>query len=70
MRQRECIIMVLQRIVKRMIFVEKTVEQHHADWNKKFLLTNEQIEELVQAKLDRMHYYRQHVDKDEFYDLL
>lgn len=63
--------MLLKRILKRMTFVnEKTNEQHHAEWNKKFVLTKEQINELVQAKLDRMHHYRQHVDKDEFNDLL
>ena len=71
MKRKNGIILILHRIFERMSFVkEKTKEQHHAEWNTKFVLTQEQIEELVQAKLNRMKFYRQVVDKDEFHDLL
>jgi hypothetical protein len=70
MRKKKSIIVVFKEIFERMRLVEKTNEQHHAEWNNKFMLTREQFEQLVQSKLDRMPLYRHQVDKDEFHDLL
>lgn len=70
MKKKKCIIIELQEIFKRMIFVENTKEKQHAEWEKKFKLSKEQFDQLVQAKLDRMPKYRHQVDTDDFFDLL
>jgi hypothetical protein len=69
LKKKKNIIATLHQFYYRVMKMEVAKKQEN-DFDIKFKLTNEQFQQLVQAKLDRMPRYRQPVEKDDFHDLL